>query len=106
MSSIKVTFLSIILTLTAACSVFEPFIDRRRNAGESDITKLYVGRSTKDEPAVCANYLWTKPEEVQALADAECAKFHPGTKAVQTKETHFTCKLFLPTHTYFKCEKN
>ncbi len=105
MSSIKVTFLGIILTLTAACSVFEPFIDRRRNAGETDIKKLYVGRSTKDEPAVCANYLWTKPEGVQTLADSECEKFHPGTKAVQTKKTHFTCKLLLPTHTYFKCEK-
>lgn len=105
MSSFKKCFMLFILLPLGACSIFEPFVDRRRNAGEGDLSKLYVGRSTKDEPAVCSNLLWTNEAEIKALADEECEKFHPGTHAVKIKNTHFTCKLFLPTHTYFKCEK-
>ncbi|MBO4285393.1 MAG: hypothetical protein J5895_04085 [Alphaproteobacteria bacterium] len=105
MSSIKMMFTLFVLCLVCACSLFEPFVDRRRNAGASDISKLYVGRSTHDEPAVCANYLWTSKEKVQALADDQCRKHGTGTHAVQTKQTHFTCPLLLPTHTYFKCEQ-
>ena len=105
MSSFKKCFILFILLLLSSCSVFDPFVDRRRNAGESDLSKLYVGRSTKDQPAICSNQLWTSEEKVKALADAECEKFHPGTHAIKTKNSYFTCKLFLPTHTYFKCEK-
>lgn len=105
MSSIKVMFLAMFFSIISACSLLDPFVDRRRNAGETDLSKLYVGRSTKDAPAVCSNSLWTNPETIQALADNECEKFYPGTKAVKTKTSHFTCRLFIPTHTYFKCEK-
>ena len=105
MSSIKITSMLFVCALIGACSIFEPFIDRRRNAGETDITKLYVGRSTPEAPAVCANGLWTSDEKIQALADAECVKHQTGTHAVKTDVSHFTCKLLLPTHTYFKCEK-
>lgn len=105
MSSIKIVFVSSVLLLLSACSVFEPFVDRRRNAGESDLTKLYVGRSTLDEPAICANGLWTTEAQIQALADAECVKHQTGTHAVFSHKSLFTCKLLLPTHSYFKCEK-
>lgn len=97
--------LLLILANVSACSLVEPFIDRRRNAGTSDISKLYVGRSTPQKPAVCSNNLWTTPEQIQALADAECVKQGTGTHAVLTDTSYFTCKLLLPTHTYFKCEK-
>lgn len=102
MSSIKIIML---LFFVSACSLVEPFVDRRRNAGESDLSKLYVGRSTLSEPAVCSNDLWTKEADVQALADEVCIKNNTGTHAVLMRKTHFTCKLLLPTHTYFKCEK-
>jgi len=105
MSSIKMVFTLTVLFVLSACSVFQPFVDRRRNAGQTDVSKLYVGRSTPDEPAVCANGLWTTDEKIQQLADEECAKHHPNTHAVLTHKTHLTCKLLLPTHTYFKCEK-
>ena len=102
MSSIKIMML---LFFVSACSLTEPFVDRRRNAGETDVSKIYVGRSTPDEPAICANGLWTSKEEIQTLADKECEKHHSGTHAVFSHKTILTCKLFLPTHTYFKCEK-
>ena len=105
MSSIKMVFTCSLLFCLTACSLFEPFVDRRRNAGQTDVNKLYVGRSTPDKPAVCANGLWTSDEEIKALADAECAKHNKGSHAVQTHTTRFTCKLLLPTHTYFQCEK-
>jgi len=105
MSSTKISILSLLIFFSAACSVFEPFVDRRRNAGETDLNKLYVGRSKKDAPAVCSNNLWTDEEKIQALADKECIKYGTGTHAVLTNTTHFTCRLLLPTHTYFKCEK-
>ena len=105
MSSIKMKCLCAFVLLLTACSVFEPFIDRRRNAGETDISKLYVGKSKPEAPAVCSNNLWTSKEQIQALADAECIKHHTGTHAVEVDVSHFSCKILLPTHTYFKCEK-
>ena len=39
------------------------------------------------------------------LADEECVKHKTGTHAVPVRQTQFTCRLFLPTHIYFKCEK-
>ena len=98
-------FLILITSLLSACSVLQPFIDRRRNAGVSDVSHLYVGRSKPEKPAVCANLLWTSKEKIQALADEECRKHQTGTHAVEIEQTRFTCRLLLPTHIYFKCEK-
>ena len=53
--------------LIGGCSQLDPFIDRRRNAGEKDMTKLYVGRSTPENPAVCYNILTTSYAEVKKL---------------------------------------
>ena len=94
-----------ILFFVSSCSLFEPFIDRRRNAGVEDIKNLYVGRSTPTNPAVCYNGLITNETEIQALADAECKKHNTGTKAVKTHTSKFTCKMFLPSHDYFECVK-
>lgn len=91
--------------LVSSCSLFQPFVDRRRNAGEKDMSKLYVGRSKTDEPAICYNILTTSYAEVKKLADEECIKHKTGTYAVPVKQTQFTCRLLLPTHIYFKCEK-
>ncbi len=105
LSRAKFIFLFIMCIFISGCSIFKPFVDRRRNAGASDIEKLYVGKSTPNAPAICYNSLWTEYQELQTMADTECQKNNTGTKAVFDKETSFTCRLFLPSHIYFKCEK-
>lgn len=104
LSSIKMLITIFIFFLTS-CSLLEPFVDRRRNAGVENIENLYVGRSTPSSPAICYNGLITKEQQIQELADAECKKHNTGTSAVKTHTTRFTCKMFLPSHDYFKCVK-
>lgn len=105
LSSIKIITATLFLISLTACSLFEPFIDRRRNAGVRDIRRLYVGKSKPEAPAVCYNGLWTTEDELQQLADAECVKNNTGTHAEKINTTHFSCKLVLPSHAYFKCVK-
>lgn len=105
LSSIKMTIILFILIFSASCSLLDPFVDRRRNAGVENVKHLYVGRSTPENPAVCYNGLITDDEQIQALADAECKKHNTGTRAVKTHTSRFTCKMFLPSHDYFKCVK-
>lgn len=105
LSSPKIILSVLILCGLTACSVFEPFVDRRRNAGAQDISRLYVGKSKTDAPAVCYNGLWTDEQSLQALADAECQKHNTGTRAEWVKKTSFSCKLLLPSHAYYKCVK-
>ncbi len=105
MSSIKMITASLILLCLCGCSLFEPFVDRRRNAGARDINRLYVGKSKPEAPAICYNGLWTDEKTLQQMADAECQKHNPETHAVKDKVSQFTCKLVLPNHAYFKCVK-
>ena len=105
MSRVKILNLLILAGLLNSCTLLDPFVDRRRNAGERDMAKLYVGESTPEEPAICYNILTTDYEEVKKMADDECIKHKTGTHAVPIKQTQFTCRLFLPTHIYFKCVK-
>lgn len=105
MSRVKLLNIIMLACLVSSCSLFQPFVDRRRNAGEKDMSKLYVGRSQTDAPAICYNVLTTNYAEVKKMADEECLKHKTGTHAVPVKQTQFTCRLFLPTHIYFKCEK-
>ena len=105
MSSIKMITASLILVCMCGCSLFESFVDRRRNAGAQDINRLYVGKSKTNAPAICYNGLWTDDNTLQQMADAECQKYNPGTHAVKGEVSHFTCKLVLPNHAYFKCVK-
>ena len=92
-------------SLVNACSQFGPFVDRRREAGAQKEGIFYVGKSTPEEPAICYNKLYTSYEEVKALADAECKKYNTGTHATPVKETVLSCRLLVPNHYYFKCEK-
>ena len=97
MSRIKFLFLALMCVWVSSCSIFKPFVDRRRNAGVSNPALLYSGTSKSDAPA--------EYSELQTMADEECKKNGTGTKAVFDHETTFTCKLFLPSRIYFKCEK-
>lgn len=105
LSRLKIINLLMFVLFTASCSQFDAFIDRRREAGAKTPEKLYVGASKPDAPAVCYNSLITPYKEVKKLADDECIKQKTGTHAEPVRQTLFTCRLFVPNHFYFKCEK-
>ena len=104
MSSLKIINFLIFVSFLSSCAQFEPFVDRRREAGGFESGALYVGRSTPENPAVCYNKL-VNFEKVQKLADEECIKHNTGTHAVFEKDTLFTCRLIFPRHAYFRCEQ-
>lgn len=91
--------------MLVSCSQFRPFVDRRREAGVKNLANLYVGKSTPENPAVCYNSLYTPYSEVKKLADEVCINEKTGTHAVPVKQTYFTCRILVPNHFYFKCEK-
>ena len=93
-----------ILTLSA-CSFWQPYVDRRRNAGNPP-DRLYVGRSTPYNPSICYNGWVSDVNEVQKLADEECLKYKTGDKAVLLQTSSFDCKIFVPSRANFKCETN
>jgi len=105
LSRTKFVFLLLLCFCVCSCSIYKPFVDRRRNAGVFDKEKLYIGQSKDSAPAICYNGLWTDYSELQKMADEECQKNGTGTKAVFDYETRFTCRMLLPTHIYFKCER-
>lgn len=105
MSRVKILNIVLFCLAANACSLTEPFVDRRREAGVKDMSKLYVGESKPDAPAICYNKLTTNLETLQKMADEECRKQKTGNYAAISKETMFTCRLLLPNHLYFKCVK-
>ncbi len=98
---IPLVFLTLALS---ACSVLDPFVDRKRDAGAPP-DKLYVGKSRKDAPSICYNILTTDYKTVKKMADDECVKYGTGTHAVPVSQEAFGCKLLLPARINFKCEK-
>lgn len=89
----------------SGCSLFNPYIDRRRNPGVQDISKLYSGPSTPEKPVICYNGWITDDDELQKIADAECVKQKTGVHAEFTEKTYFDGKLLLPHHAYYQCVK-
>lgn len=105
MSRAKILNLVLLCSFIGGCSILDPYIDRRRNPGTTDPTKLYTGKSKADAPAVCYNPLLSSEEELQALADAECVKNNAGTRAEFIKTDGFSCKILLPATNFYKCIK-
>ncbi|MBE6447985.1 MAG: hypothetical protein E7018_01630 [Alphaproteobacteria bacterium] len=105
MSRLKLINLMLLASFLCACSQFRPFVDRRREAGAKTQASLYVGKSTPQNPAICYNALYTPYKDVKKLADEVCVKEKTGTHAVPVKQTIFTCRILVPNHLYFKCEK-
>ncbi len=105
MSRLKMTILPILMLALGACSLLNPFVDRRREAGAPSADKLYVGRSKPEAPAICYNGLWTSFDEVKKMADEECVKQKKGSHAEEVSKSTFTCRVLLPNHYYFKCVK-
>lgn len=104
MSSLKIINILLFISVLTSCSQFTPFVDRRREAGVKDLKRLYVGKSTPQNPAICYNALYTPYQDVKQLADEVCIKERTGTHAVPVKQTYFTCRILVPNHFYFKCE--
>lgn len=105
LSRLKIINLLTLAALASACSQLDAFVDRRREAGAKTPDRLYVGASTPEAPAVCYNSLLTPYKEVKKLADEECVRQKTGTHAEPVRQTLFTCRLLVPNHFYFKCEK-
>ncbi len=80
------------------CTVFDPFVDARREAGQA----ASVGSSSKDRPVIC--YGFAEPEEIDALAQNECAK--TNRVAVFDYKEDFKCALFAPQKAVYRCEKS
>ena len=102
----KIDLSRIILTLVlfiSGCSLVEPFVDRRREAGAENLELLYVGESKPERPVICYNILTTDYPTVKNMADMECKKYGTGTEAKPYKQTAFTCRLLVPSRIYFKC---
>lgn len=101
----KIINMLLLTVFLSSCSQFDAFVDRRREAGAKNPESMYVGASKPDAPAICYNSIYTKYERVKKLADEECVRQKTGTHAEPVRQTLFTCRLFVPNHYYFKCEK-
>lgn len=94
-----------LMLFLCGCSLFNPYIDRRRNPGVSDIQYLYSGPSKPEAPVICHNPLLTDDDELQKMADEECVKNETGDRAVFIKKTYLSGKLLLPSHAHYVCVK-
>lgn len=104
MSRVKIAVWLLLLLQAAACSLTEPFVDRRREAGKTG-AELYVGSSKTDAPVVCYNGWKTEFEDVQKMADEECVKQGTGSAAVLDAEERFSCRIMTPTKAKFQCAR-
>ena len=104
LSRVKLIIVGIMMIYVSGCSLVQPFVDRRRDAGQTG-DKLYVGRSQPEAPVICYNSWATEFEEVQKIADEECLKHNVGIKAEFVDEEKFSCRLLTPIYSNFKCVK-
>ena len=104
LSSCKMINLLVLICLIGACSSFEPYIDRRREAGGLADGTLYVGESKPERPAVCYNKLYSSFEEVKAVADASCVENKTGSHGEPINEDVIGCTLITPSIYYFECK--
>lgn len=102
MSRVKIIFVFCMLIIVGACSLAEPFVDRRREAGQIG-ELLYVGRSRPESPAICYNSWATDFAVVQKMADEECVEQEKGVRAEFVDDAIFSCRLLTPTYANFKC---
>ncbi len=100
MSTLKLSLLLFPLFYMTACSQFGPFEDRRREPGTEYV---YVGASKPGKPVICYNPLFTKQYKLKAMADELCAENKVGTHAEEADHDYFSCRLFVPSKTYYKC---
>ena len=103
LSSLKIFICCLSFLTISACSLFDPYIDRRRNPGTQDLRRLYTGPSQPGKPVICYNSFITNDDALQQMADTECIEQKTGNHAVFMKKTYFDGKLLLPHHAHYKC---
>lgn len=103
LSSQKLIICALLVFFVTGCSLFNPYIDRRRNPGVKDINRLYSGPSKPDAPVICYNGLITSDEKLQAMADEECIAHNTGSRAEFVEKTYLDGKLLLPNHAHYQC---
>ena len=103
MSSQKFYLSGMLMLFLCGCGLFQPFIDRRRNPGVSDINRLYSGPSKPDAPVICYNPLLTDDQTLLQMADEECQREETGDSAELIEKKYMEGKLLLPARAYYKC---
>lgn len=106
LSSLKIYIAGLLLIILSGCSIFQPFVDRKRNPGVSDVKRLYIGQARPYAPVICYNPLWTDEQEIQQMADDFCIAEETGDSARLVDKRYFDGKLILPVRAYFRCVKN
>lgn len=84
--------------LLNACSVVQPFVDTRREAGQVHP----IGYSRPENPAVCYNAWVSLISEVDILAEEVCHQ--TGKRAVFREEWGFSCRLMTPSVRFYDCQ--
>ena len=88
--------MALALVFIAGCGS-SPYIDARREAGQ----KEPVGASTPNMVAICYANSGASPDDLQKLADSECAK--TGRVARLDHEERWTCTLLTPRRIFYGC---
>ena len=87
-----------LLLLLTACSEFGPFVDTRREAGQTEP----VGQSRPDRIAVCYNPVWHSDKSIEKLATAACAQ--QNKQAVYADTSYFNCRFVSPNTAFYTCQ--
>jgi len=74
-----------------------PYVDSRREAGQT----TPVGASTPDRVAICYSDYGATPDDLQKMAESECAK--TGRRAQYEGRVRMTCTLLTPSIAYYNC---
>lgn len=104
LSRINLFAVGLMLIFITSCSLANPFVDRRREAGRPP-ENLYIGMSKPDAPLICYNPLVTDEEALQKMADEECQKHKSGLRAVEEQRESFVCRILTPNYVKYKCVK-
>lgn len=105
LSSLKFYIACLSVLFMSGCTLFQPFVDRKRNPGTSDISKLYSGSSKPNAPVICYNPLFTDDNELQQMADDVCKTEETGDRAELQGKNYIDGKLLLPAKARYLCVK-
>ena len=86
-----------------ACSQLKPFEDRYREPGTEYI---YRGSSKPGSPSICYNPMFYNDLEIKNMADELCKSHDAQTSAELIKKEYFSCRLFVPSKSYYTCIVN
>lgn len=103
MSTLKLCLLFFVVVNICSCSQFRPFEDRYREPGTEYI---YRGSSKPGYPSICYNPMFYNDLEIKDMADKLCKTYDGKTSAELVKKEIFSCRLFVPSKSYYTCVVN